>query len=302
MALTQNEQLILIAALLVLLTFVVFFELKVMRRKSKDVRASVQKKDEAFNAVHTTQTVLNVVKNRGGRVGDAPVLLGKARDSFNRGRYDACVDLCEKARDELTASSPPRARQAPSPNPEARDSLEAVAESIVSSRPTPVESDSYSGTKLDSPGEGNYLGAKFEISAAKADIGKALDSGRDSSTADGLIIQAETAFNAGSYDKAMSLAVRARRTLRSSSSDESIQLREAEEERQKPEAKVYEVRDEAADAPAEKLCKDCGAVLDKDDVFCPICGAKVRAQSCPSCGAKPRPDDKFCRKCGFKIG
>jgi hypothetical protein len=302
LALTQTEQLVLIAVLLVLMAFVVFFELKVMRRKSKEVRAASQKKDEAFNAVLTTRTVLNVVRNRGGRVGEAPALLDRAKDSLNRGRYDACIDFCEKARSELTSSSPALVRPAAVPDAEAKDRLEAVAESIVSVRKMPVESDTYTGTKLDSPGEGNYLGAKFEISAAKADIGKAVSSGWDTAAADGFMVEAEAAFAAGKFDKALSMAVKARKALSASSEDEVISLRRPEEDRHVAEPEVYEVMDEAAEPAPERLCKDCGAVLEKDDVFCPICGARVPLQACLSCGAKPRPDDKFCRKCGFKIG
>lgn len=302
MALSQTEQLIMIVVLLVLMTFVVFFELKVMRRKSKEVRAGSMRKDEAFNAVLTTRTVLNVVRNKGGRVGDAPALLDRAKEAMNRGKYDICMDYCEKARGELTAVSPARAQPSVASDAEAKDRLEAVAASIVTARAVPIESDSYTGTKLDSPGEGNYLGAKFEIAAAKADIGRAIESGRDTIAADGLMVEAETAFTAGNYNKALSLAVRSRRALNASSNDETIPLSEPEEEKSAREPKVYEVRDEAAKVPRGRLCKDCGAVLERDDAFCPICGAKVQAQACPSCGAKPRPDDKFCRKCGVKIG
>ena len=302
MALTQTEQLILIVVLLILLTFIVYFELKVMRRKSKEVRAAGQKKDEAFNAVLTTRSVLNTVRNRGGQTGNAQTLLDRAKDAMTRGFYDSCIDLCDKARNELTMPSKASAQAEEPSDVEAKQRLEAVAENIVSTRTLRSEPDSYTGTKLDSPGEGNYLGAKFEISAAKADIGRAITSGKDTAVADGFMVQAETAFSSGSYDKALSLAVRARKSLGPSTDREAISLTEVEDEAPVPEAEVYEVSDEAAKAPPGRLCKECGAVLDRDDVFCPICGAKVPPKGCPSCGAMPRPDDKFCRKCGSKVG
>ena len=315
MALSGTERLILILVLLVIMTFVVFFELKVMRRKSKEVRVASQKKDEAFNAVLTTRTVMNTVRNRGGNVGNAPSLLDRAKYSMSRGDFDSCVDLCEKARSEMTKPTSRPISESVQSDTDARDRLEAVAVSIVSARKVRTDTDTYAGTKLDGPGEGNYLGAKFEMTAAKADIGRAVSSGIDTATADGLMIEAETAYIAGKYDKALSFAVRARKALGVSAS-EAIPLREEAEEKVPstraapalaPEPEVYEVEEEQAaeeepdESQPEKSCRSCGAVLEKDDVFCPVCGAKVPLDACLSCGTKPRPDDKFCRKCGFKI-
>jgi RNA polymerase subunit RPABC4/transcription elongation factor Spt4 len=299
--LSETERLILVAVLATLMTFVVLFEMRIMRSKSREARAASQKKDEAFNAVLTTRSVLNAVRNRGGRVGNAPALLDRAKEAMGRGKYDSCVELCDKAKSELTKPSSPPAQPLDDEEIESRDRLEAVAESIVSTRTLKTEGDTYKGTKLEGQREGNYLGAKFEISAAKADIGKASYSGVDISVADGLMVEAESAYTAGNYDKALSLAVRARKAACASIEGETIPLK-VDEEEPAPEAKVYEVKEETAKAPTNRLCRDCGAVLDKDDVFCPICGAKVKTMSCPSCGAKTKPDDKFCRKCGTKIG
>ena len=301
MALTETARIILIGVLATLMTFVVLFELRVMRNKSREVRAASQRKDEAFNAILTTRSVLNAVRNRGGRVGGAPALLDRAKEAMGRGKYDSCIDLCDKAKSELTMPSSSPAKSLDDEGIESRDRLEEVAESIVSTRTLKSQRDTYKGTKLEGTREGNYLGARFEISAVKADIGKAISSGIDTSVADGLMAEAESAYTAGNYDKALSLAVRARKAACASVEGEAIPLKECEEE-PVPEANVYEVKEETAKAPVNRLCRDCGAVLDKDDVFCPICGAKVKPMSCPSCGAKIKPDDKFCRKCGIKIG
>jgi len=301
LALSETDRLILIVVLAVLMTFIVLFELKVMRSKSKEVRAAGQKRDEAFNSVLTTRSVLNAVRDRGGKVGEAPALLERAKEALARNKFDSCIDFCESARSELTNPSSAPARSKVEPGGDARDSLEVVAESIVSAGPARAESDSYKGTKLESPGEGNYLGAKFEMSAAKADIARAVRSGIDTSVADGLMVEAQTAFAAGRFDKALSLAVRSRKALSESAEDESISLREEEQGEQAPEPQVYEVKEEAAKAPSDRICRDCGAVLEKGDAFCPVCGTKARPKACPSCGAKPRKDDKFCRKCGSEI-
>lgn len=301
MPLSENERLILVIVLAVLMTFIIFFELRVMRNKSKEKLAAGQKKDEAFNSVLTTRTVMNTVKNRGGRVGEAPVLLDKAKEAMNRGRYDSCVDYCERARAELTAPSSKSSATAGAGDADARSSLEAVAESIVSSRADRDEPDSYKGTKLEAPKEGNYLGARFEISAAKADVGRASDSGIETSVSEGMIVEAEAAYTAGNYDKALSLAVRARKAINQQVAGESIPLKDKDQPTTVPPAKVFDVEARKLKVAKGKQCKECGAFLDKEDAFCPICGEKVGQSSCPQCGAVPRSGDKFCRKCGARF-
>lgn len=284
------------------MTFVVFFELKVMRRKSMELRAASQKKDEAFNAVLTTRSVMNTVRDRGGDIGGAPSLLDRAKDAMRRGNYDSCIDLCEKARSEMTRPSPASELPLGEEDVDAKGRLEAMAENIVSTRAARADVDSYKGTKLEGPSGGNYLGAKFEISQAKAEMGRAARSGTDTSVASGLIVEAETAYTAGNYDKALSLAVRSRKALSSSAEAETIPLREQDEEKEAiAQPDVPRVRREKARAQAEKPCRSCGAVLEKGDAFCPICGTRVAPTACPQCGAKPRPGDKFCRKCGSGV-
>ena len=46
------------------------------------------------------------------------------------------------------------------------------------------------------------------------------------------------------------------------------------------------------------VCPHCGAVLDKDYEWCPVCGAKL-ADYCTFCGAPMLPDDLDCPECGM---
>jgi hypothetical protein len=307
LALSETERLILVAILAGLMLFVVFFELRVMRSKSKEVRIASQRKDEAFNAVLTTRSVMNSVRNRGGKVGNAPAILDLAKEALNRGNYDSCISYCDKAKSEivtpkrtLKGAPEPEDEDEPGGDLEAKERLEAVAENIVSKRSAAAEGDSYKGTKLTGPKEGNYLGAKFEISTAKSDIARAAKSHLETSSAEGLLVEAEAAYTAGDYDKALSLAVRSRKAIGSEPEEEVIPLR-GENERPAPaEPKVFDV--EEPKAPGARLCPVCAADVEPEDMFCPKCGAKVpKKRVCPACGAKPKSTDSFCRKCGAKI-
>ena len=52
-------------------------------------------------------------------------------------------------------------------------------------------------------------------------------------------------------------------------------------------------------------CKECGAKLDDDAVFCMNCGVKIldtqNKKTCPNCGAAIVDDAFFCMKCGTKL-
>lgn len=60
-----------------------------------------------------------------------------------------------------------------------------------------------------------------------------------------------------------------------------------------------------------KKCPDCGAVLKRDNIFCPYCGTKQpeeapdsvifvinRQKTCPVCGCERAEDAQFCSRCG----
>jgi len=300
-ALTEQEKLILVAVLAAAMMFVVLFELRVMRNRSKEVRQASQRKDEAYNAVLTTRSVIGVIRRQGGDVGAAERLVASAKKAMERGEYDRCTDLCEQAREELTnPSKPSEARQEPQRtyvDEAERERLERVAENILSSR-TRSSPDSYKGTKLSGGQNGSHLSAKFEMNTAREDIGKAIERGLDASQAQDLMTDAEAAFATGNYARALSLAVKARKSVNSEASGETIRLKSAEE----PVDSQTELGSDEMLGEPELACGKCDAPLDSDDTFCPKCGTKVlRERTCTTCGSKPKPSDMFCRKCGARL-
>jgi len=308
LALTEQERLSLVLVLAVVMVVVLVFELKIMRGKSREVRYAAQRKDAAYNAILTTRSVLNALRNQGRSTGDAQAYLDRAKAAMNAGDFDGCMDLCEKAKAELTGGPPKR--PAPREELEAEEEpvdvessqrLEEVAEEIVGGRGQ-KDVDSYKGVKLASPAEGNYLGAKFEISAAKADISRAAKAGRDVSKAESLMSAAESSFALGNFDRALSMAVRARREVSSEAAEEAIPVAPEGGPAKPVRTEVFDVEEAEAKAGPKTVCRSCGSVLDPDDSFCAGCGAKVaRERVCAVCGSKPKDADAFCRKCGAKI-
>jgi len=289
---TPQEKLILIAVLAALMLFIVFFELRVMRGKSKEIRKASQRKDEAFNAILTTRHVVNIVQRQGRDTRTAQSILEEAKYALQKGDYDNAMNLAEKARTELT--HPSRAAQGAANGP-AQD-LEKVAEEVLS---TPKDDNSlYTGTKLPVDQTGSYMSAQFELNGAREDIAKALTMGKHVSSAQVLMAEADAAFAQGNYTKVLSMAVRARKAIGVGGAVETIPLKSPE-------------RDEIAEEPmpssgitskGSEECNKCGAPVERGDAFCGKCGARVpRERSCESCGTKAKPNDKFCRKCGGKI-
>jgi ribosomal protein L40E len=295
LALTSEEKLVLLAVLAVVMILVLYFELRVMRGKAKEVRRAIQNRDEAYNSILTTRAVMNTVTNQGKSTGRAAIYIERAEEARRRGDYATCLDLCEKAKAEITIPT----RSSATGKDEA--ALENVAEEVLSSGAKAQAEDTYSGTKLTGATDGNYMSAKFAIAAARGDIGQASRKGISTAAAEGMLADAESAFSSGNFNRALSIAVRARKSVASEGSVETIPLKpEAAPKPPKAAAPEPGIADEAV--PQERMCVSCGANLEPEDAFCPICGAKVqRERICQSCGARPGPGDKFCRKCGAKL-
>lgn len=303
MALTTEEKLILSVVLIIVMSLVVYYELRVMRGRAKTVRTASLRKDEAHNAILTTRSVIDVVEREGKDVSSARAVFNRARDAMARGNFERATDLCESARIELMKCRQPvqvRTSRPASPT-EGPDDLERLAEEIVKSDRRPSHADTYKGAKLPVDEGSGHLSAKFEITAAKEDIGAAAEHGKDLGKAKSLLKMAESEFEAANYPKALSLAVKARKELGEAAAGETIPLRTP-----KMTPVAGECVEDVASMPegqAETLkCESCSGMVLPDDVFCGHCGAPVVEELvCPGCGRRSDPKDKFCRKCGAAL-
>jgi DNA-directed RNA polymerase subunit RPC12/RpoP len=303
LVLTDQDKLILIGILASVMVLVLYFELKVMRGKTKDAQKRSQRKDEVYNSILTTRSVMNVLERQGKDVSAAKSELALAKDAMTRGEYESSNRHCEKAKEELTKvrATPAPTRRLARTDEDQKDSLEVVAESIlIASKATPPSADGYKGSKLSDDKGVNYMGAKFELNAARAEVSKAAADGYDVFKAERFIQEADACFAAGDYTRALSLALKARKLLGSDDSTETIPLHAPTEEHvPEPPSDVEEVEEIES---ASGRCHRCGSPFHSDDAFCPKCGAKVMTEKkCPGCGSEPREGDVFCRKCGSRI-
>ena len=296
MALTGEEKLVLTAVLVLIMALVLFFELRVMRGKAKQARKANQRKDEAYNAVLTTRSVMNVLEREGVDTAKARAIFDRARDCMASGEYGRTMDLCESARAELmkcrqTAAGPAER------DGELNDELDRLASDIVRSDDRPSRSNEYKGTKLPVEEGSGYLSAKFELETARDEISDSR-TGKVPPEARSLLARAEKEFETANYPKALSLAVRARKAMCPDAAVDAIPLMK----RSPVGGAGKEVEDlaEVEDADAvERRCASCNSMVLPDDVFCATCGApSSRVRECASCGRQAKASDRFCRKCG----
>lgn len=295
MALTEGEKITLLAILAVCMVLVMYFEMRVMRGKSKAARRMSIRKDEAYNAILTCRSVMNVLDRQGCDVREARSLVDKAKTAMQRGEHETAIDLCDRAREELTKvrSKPAVATRTLKGS---RDEPGSIAEEIISTPVLRSEEEVYSGTKLEVQGGPNYLVAKFELGTAREEIAKARGRGRDVSSAADMLGKAQAEFDGGNYAKALSLAVKAKKAASPEGAEESIPLRKG----QKAEPPSGEIDGEASDVV--DVCPSCGAEVDAEDTFCGTCGKRrEKERICASCGRTVSGSDKFCRKCGTRV-
>jgi hypothetical protein len=297
--LTQDEKTILVVGTVIVFSLIVYFELRFIRGKSKTQRGVNLRKDEAFNSILTCRSVINVLERQGTNVAEARGLVERAKRHMDRGEYESAIDLCERARDEMTKSREGvsgGARKVMAPRAEPSD-LDTLAQEIVSERrPRPETDESYQGTRLEPQSGPSYLASKFEINTARDEISKARKEGIDVSKAADLLKSAQAEFDSGNYTKALSFAVKAKKAASPKSSDETIPLKKGSKPMEPEPEMDYEAQD------VVDVCSSCGSSLDSEDDFCGSCGAKrSKARVCSVCGREASAGDKFCRKCGAKV-
>lgn len=83
------------------------------------------------------------------------------------------------------------------------------------------------------------------------------------------------------------------------------------------EQNIKNLRDKIMDLKGAKLCINCGAEMEKTQVFCSKCGTKndvpapeaaadapqaAATVACPACGSLLQQGSGFCTNCGAKVG
>lgn len=226
------------AVLAGLILVVLYYELKIVDRK-KDARAEARlAREELYNLVVTTEAIADSLRNRGLDVQDADILAKRARMAYEARDAVKARALSMQARKLLSSA------RLPTSGPDVDLPFS------VSSTPLPDISEERNELPDD-----NSLPSSFMIQCARSGLQGYEGSGKDKIAA--LIGQAESESEAGNFDRALSLANKARCLM-----NEGGPCDEDEPEVIAEDAEL-------------NGCPECSHVPLPGDVFCRRCGHRL---------------------------
>jgi ribosomal protein L40E len=269
----NGDSIVYIGILSVVLIIVIYFELRIMRKRFKRDYEEDIAEDSTYNHILATKAASEAVARQGRDTSRADALLLKAEVEFKNGDYRKADDTVNAAKDSLA---------------QAREKLLAMAEAPEAPDEGAQEQESVHAVKKLPK---DYLEAKFMISKAGDEIDSAQKEGRDVVEATKMLEEARTAFAADDYTLALKKSINSQKWIGQKLPDTVPAPAEVSKT-------IVAEKPHYLEQAAEQKCK-CGNVLSPDDNFCRRCGAKVpRPYDCPGCGDRVEPDDQFCRRCG----
>lgn len=280
MALSFEMTATILAVGIAVLAIVLYLEVRYMKSRRKDKVDVALVRDDAYNALMTTQAVSRALKDQGRNTKEADLLLVKAEATYERRDYLMCKELAEEARSVLKQT---RAE-------EKTETLERIAPRPVAEPETDQPPPLQEIKKLPQ----NYLESKFMIETARMCIDAASQQGVDIIEAERTLAVARECYDRTEYTEALKHALRAKKTAEGQKAPPRAEAKPPEVKREEPE--------EPMRPPAEAACGSCGRPVDESDNFCRKCGAEIiRVPKCPSCGLEVDENDAFCRRCGAKL-
>ncbi len=280
---------------------------KHLKKKLESGELGKTRKEDVESSIATARTMLKLLAERGVDTTKAEALVVQAEMAADARLYSKADDYLKEAKEEALRAN--KAHQ------DGTDILKAP-------EPTgPVEE---SPKKVFEEFPPYYMQAKFEMKRAQDSIDNADVLGRDTVKARGFLDEAREHFEGKLYEKAFSMAVKARKSAEDNPV-EYIAIIEDGEEDTEPESEAHldvtisrgleaEAKEAIAcvtermeGAEGEKFfegkeglrCPNCGAKIRKGDKFCRKCG--LRLLFCPNCGAVVEEEDVFCGKCGYRL-
>jgi len=301
--LTDSDKMILLVVILIVAAITIYAELRIRKiGVGKKYSTSRFKKDQAFNALHTTRAVRNKLRTERIDTAKADYMIRRAESALDSSDHDSCIDLCQRAREELIKN---KREGCVTAEPESSGGDEEVipprartAASATVSRRVKVPEKSVDTLQLQ---------ARFELRAARDDLDVCSMDSNTRQKASQFIDESQRHMDAGEFQKSLSDSFKARKLLsgeplsdRVGETKEPMVVEEgAEKELEMLETPVED--DWKPSSPIAGKCKKCGTEYDADDIFCHFCGSPIKAMKCPSCGADLKGIEKFCRKCGKRV-
>jgi hypothetical protein len=328
MAGLSNDQIILLVIILIVAVITFYAELRIRKiGVGKKYAASKINKDQAFNALHTTRAVRTKLRTEQVDTIKADYMIQRAESALNSNDYDSCIDLCQRAKEELiknkregymTAEPESSGDDETITPPAAGTSAKVSMRRIIKAPEKSFDDARLSGRtttnsldmRIQAP-EKSFdtlqLQAKFELRAAQGDIDTYSGDSNIRQKASRFIDESQRHMDAGEYQKSLSDSFKARKLLSGEPLAERLgETREpmvaeegAEKELDMIETPVED--DRKPSSPIAGECKKCGTEYDADDVFCHSCGRPLKTMKCPGCGAELKGMEKFCRKCGKRV-
>ncbi len=199
----MDLDLTLIIVLLVVLAIAVFIEIKYIRGKKDDNIDRALDKDEAFNALNTTQAVSRALKDKGRDTGPAEMELLRASLAYDRRNYLECIESVKKAKKLLD--------EAPTVAFEVEPKKVPLKVQPIGEEEEVQEHANIGETRKLPP---NYLESKFMIATAGDEIesGRSAGQGRDLHRS-ACLDEAKMAFECKDYDLALKKSLKAKKGI-----------------------------------------------------------------------------------------
>lgn len=263
-------QTVAVMVMLVVLSVVMFLELRYMRSRRAARSGDLELPDRAHNAILTTKAIRDALARGGVSSTAADDAIREAEAAYRERKYRVAVDVADRAKGLLQDE---KRRHQQWGDLAKLDGIEATGE---------VE-ETTAKEMLAKELPSNYASSRFTMGLARGEIDAAKAQGRDVAQAEQHLADSQASFDASDYDAALRNAVQARRVLT-----------------EEPPAPIVPPPVVGATPSARVvLCVACGSAIPAQDAFCRKCGAKAPApRTCGSCGSEIAADDAFCRKCG----